>query len=67
MSTRRRIEALLVVALLLAACGDKVPESEAAKRLGQQPKKIVDRVTTDVGKAMQQGQGSERLKEDEQK
>jgi len=41
--------------LLLAACGDKVPESEAARRLGQQPKKIVDRVTTDVGKAMRRG------------
>ena len=67
MSTLRRIEALLVVAFLLAACGDKVPESEAARRLGQQPKKIVDRVTTDVGKAMQQGQGSERLKEEEPK
>ena len=67
MSTLRRIEALLVVALLLTACGDKIPESEAAKRLGQQPKKIVDRVTTDVGKAMQQGQGSERLKEEEPK
>ncbi len=67
MSTLRRIEALLVVALLLAACGDKVPESEAARRLGQQPKKIVDRVTTNVGKAMQQGQDSERLKEEEPK
>ena len=67
MSTRRRIEALLAVALLLAACGDKVPESEAARRLGQQPKKIVDRVTTDVGKAMQQGQDSERLREEEPK
>ena len=67
MSTLRRIEPLLVVALLLAACGDKVPESEAARRLGQQPKKIVDRVTTDVGKAMQQGQDSERLKEEEPK
>ncbi len=67
MSTLRRIEALLVVALLLAACGDKVPESEAARRLGQQPKKIVDRVTTDIGKAMQQGQDSERLKEEEPK
>jgi hypothetical protein len=53
--------------VLLAACGDKIPESEAAKRLGQQPKKIVDRVTTDVGRAMQQGQGSERLKEEEPK
>jgi hypothetical protein len=67
LSTLRRIEPLLVVALLLAACGDKVPESEAARRLGQQPKKIVDRVTTDVGKAMQQGQDSERLKEEEPK
>jgi len=67
LSTLRRIEALLVVALLLAACGDKVPESEAARRLGQQPKKIVDRVTTDVGSAMQQGQDSERLKEEEPK
>ncbi len=67
MSILRRIEVLLVVALLLAACGDKVPESEAARRLGQQPKKIVDRVTTDVGKAMQQGQDSERLKEEEPK
>jgi len=67
LSTLRRIEALLVVALLLAACGDKVPESEAARRLGQQPKKIVDRVTTNVGKAMQQGQDSERLKEEESK
>jgi len=61
LSTLRRIEALL------AACGDKVPESEAARRLGQQPKKIVDRVTTDVGKAMRQGQDSERLREEEQK
>jgi hypothetical protein len=67
LSTLRRIEALLVVALLLAACGDKVPESEAARRLGQQPKKIVDRVTTNVGSAMQQGQDSERLKEEEPK
>jgi hypothetical protein len=67
LSTLRRIEALLVVALLLAACGDKVPESEAARRLGQQPKQIVDRVTTNVGKAMQQGQDSERLKEEEPK
>ncbi len=53
--------------LLVAACGDKVPESEAARRIGQQPKKLVDSVSSKVGDAMQQGQGSERLKEDEQK
>ncbi len=53
--------------LLLAACGDKVPESEAARRIGQQPKKTVDSVSSKVGNLMQQGQGSERLKEEEQK
>jgi len=51
--------------LLLSACGDKVPESEAAKRIGQQPKKTVDSVSSKVGDLMQQGQGSERLREDQ--
>jgi hypothetical protein len=46
--------------LLLAACTE-----EQSKAVGQQPKKTVDRVTTDVNKAMQQGQGSDRLKEDQ--
>ena len=53
--------------LMVAACGDKVPESEAARRIGQQPKKTVDSVSSKVGDAMQQGQGSERLKEEESK
>jgi hypothetical protein len=44
------------VALLLAACTE-----EQSKAIGQQPKKTIDRVTTDVNKAMQ----SDRLKEDE--
>jgi hypothetical protein len=51
--------------VLLSACGDKVPESEAAKRIGQQPKKTVDSVSSKVGDLMQQGQGSERLKEEQ--
>jgi len=66
LSILRRIEFLIIV-VLLAACGDKVPESEAARRIGQQPKKLVDSVSSKVGDAMKQGQGSERLKEDEQK
>jgi len=37
---------------------------EQSKAIGQQPKKTIDRVTTDVNKAMQQGQGSDRLKEE---
>ena len=61
------MRALLACAvLLLAACGDKVPESEAARRIGQQPKKTVDSVSNKVNDLMQQqGQGSERLKEDQ--
>lgn len=65
MSTLRRISAAAVAGLLLAACGDKVPESEAAKRIGQQPKKTVDSVSSKVGNLMQQGQDSERLKEEQ--
>ena len=49
--------------LVLAACGDKTPESQAAKEIGQQPKKTVDSVSSKVNDAMKQGQGSERLKE----
>ena len=37
---------------------------DQSKAIGQQPKKTVDRATTDLDKAMQQG--SERMK-DEQK
>jgi len=49
-----------LVAVLLVGCTE-----EQSRAVGAQPKKTVDRVTTDVNKAMQQGQGSERLKEDE--
>jgi hypothetical protein len=47
--------------LCLAGC-----TPEQSKALGDQPKKTVDKVTTDINKAMQNaGQGSERLKEDQ--
>jgi len=55
LSTLLRIS---LVVLFLAACTE-----EQSKAVGQQPKKTIDRVTTDVNKAMQRG--SERLKEDE--
>ena len=56
---------ICALALICAACGDKVPESEAARRVGQQPKKTIDGVSSKVGNLMQQGQDSERLKEDQ--
>ena len=50
--------------LLMAALSGCTPEQSTA--IGNQPKKTVDKVTTDVTKAMQQGgQDSERLKEDQ--
>ena len=33
----------------------KIPESETAKKAGEKPKQIVDKVTTDVNKALQTG------------
>jgi hypothetical protein len=52
---------LVLLVIGLAAC-----TPEQSKALGDQPKKTVDKVTTDVNKAMQNaGQGSERLKEDQ--
>jgi hypothetical protein len=53
---------VLVFAIALSACS-----KEQSQSIGQQPKKTVDRVTSDVGRAMQQGQGSERLNENPQR
>jgi hypothetical protein len=60
LSTLRRTSLALLAALALAACTE-----EQSKGVGQIPKKTVDKAAADVGKAMQQGQGSERLKEDQ--
>jgi hypothetical protein len=52
--------ALLVLAL--AGCGDKVPQSEAAKRIGSAPKQAVDRATQGVNEALQKD--AERAKKE---
>ena len=53
---------LLTIALivLLTAC-----TPEQSKNIGNQPKKTIDNVTNKINDAMKQGQGSERLKEDQ--
>ena len=61
MSILRRTSLALAAALALAACTE-----EQSKSVGQIPKKTVDKAAAGIDKAMQQGQGSERLKEDQQ-
>jgi hypothetical protein len=61
LSILRRTSIALAAALALAACTE-----EQSKSVGQIPKKTVDKAAADINKAMQQGQGSERLKEDQQ-
>jgi hypothetical protein len=60
LSTLRRTSLALAAALALAACSE-----EQSKSVGQVPKKTLDKTSADINKAMQQGQGSERLKEDD--
>ena len=60
MSILLRTSLAVAAALALAACTE-----EQSKSVGQIPKRTLDKATGDVQKAMQQGQGSERLKEDQ--
>ena len=55
----------LALCALLAGCGDKVPQSEAAKQVGNAPKQTVDKATQDTTKALQQG--AERTREADKK
>jgi predicted small lipoprotein YifL len=51
----------LAAMFILAGCGDKVPQSEAAKKIGDIPKQTIDAAKSGVSKAMEQG--SVRLEE----
>ena len=56
---------MLALILSLSGC-DFSAEKEAARRVGEQPKKTIDGVSSKINNAMQQqGQDSERLKEDQ--
>ncbi|MGQ0509852.1 MAG: hypothetical protein ACT4P9_04500 [Betaproteobacteria bacterium] len=52
-----------VFALFLHGCGDKVPQSEAAKSVGEHPKQVLNKVEADVNKALQQGIGQRQQAE----
>lgn len=63
MSTSRRTDrarlaapiGAAALALCLHGCGDKVPQSEAARKVGEQPKQLLNQVEADVNKALQKG------------
>ena len=58
MAAARRVVLRMVLAAALAAlaaCGDKVPESQTAKKIGAAPKQIVDKASDDAAKALEQG------------
>ena len=48
---------LLAATLLLGiwGCGDKVPESSEARRIGEAPKQVIDKASADITKAVEQG------------
>ncbi len=55
-----------VIALLLCvACGDKVPESQAAKEIGNIPRQTIDKTTSNIDAAIQKG--VDRAQDEEKK
>lgn len=44
---------MVLIMLGVAGCGDKVPESEAAKQVGNIPKQTLDKVQGDLDRAAQ--------------
>ena len=57
--------AILMCVLALASCSEKVPESKAAKELGNIPKQTLDKATTGVESAVQRG--VDRTREEDKK
>jgi hypothetical protein len=47
--------AITLFLLMLGACGDKVPQSEASRRVGEAPKQVIDKATNDTTRALEQG------------
>jgi len=55
LSTLRKTSLVLALGIFVAACGDKLPESEASRNLGEQPKQLLNKVESDVNKSLQKG------------
>jgi hypothetical protein len=52
--------AVALTMAVVAGCGDKVPESEAARRVGEAPKQVVDKAAADAARAVEQGAARNR-------
>jgi len=63
MKTKLLLSCLMLVAL--AACGNKTPESQAAKDVGNIPKQTIDKATNDLNANLQKG--ADRDKKEDQK
>jgi predicted small lipoprotein YifL len=50
-----RVTLALAMVAMLAACGDKVPQSKASTEVGNIPKQTRDRAVENTTKALQQG------------
>ena len=61
------MKAILVLSALLCvgACGDKVPESKAARELGNIPKQTIDKAAAGVDQALTKG--ADKIKEADEK
>ena len=55
----KTLAAALVLACL-AGCGDKVPESEAARKVGAAPKQAMDATVNSATKSLEQGENATR-------
>jgi hypothetical protein len=58
-----RFSPVFAAAFLLLGCS-KIPESDAAKKVGEQPKQVIDKASADVGRALQQGEDARRAAEE---
>ncbi|HEX4330413.1 MAG TPA: hypothetical protein VH105_26755 [Burkholderiales bacterium] len=63
MKTKLLLSCLIFMAL--AACGNKTPESQAAKDVGNIPKQTIDKATNDLNANLQKG--ADRDKKEDQK
>ncbi len=55
-----------VCLMVMAGCGDKTPESKAAKEVGNIPKQTIDKATNDTNAALQKGMERDKKADEKQ-